>query len=61
MEYKPMFFDEPEQPAAEETVQPEPETEEDGTQIASDEESTVVEPETGGAGVGRDRERRKKR
>ena len=46
VEYKPMFFDEPEQPAAEETVQPEPETEEDGTQIASDEESTVVEPET---------------
>lgn len=46
VEYKPMFFNEPEQPAAEETVQPEPETEEDGTQIASDEESTVVEPET---------------
>ena len=46
VEYKPMFFDEPEQPAAEETVQPEPETEEDGTQIASDKESTVVEPET---------------
>ena len=46
VEYKPMFFDEPEQPAAEETVQPEPETEEDGTQIASDEESTVAEPET---------------
>lgn len=46
VEYKPMFFDEPEQPADEETVQPEPETEEDGTQIASDEESTVVEPET---------------
>ena len=45
VEYKPMFYDEPEQPAAE-TVQPEPETEEDGTQIASDEESTVVEPET---------------
>ena len=46
VEYKPMFFDEPEQPADEETVQPEPETEEDGTENEEKSDETVPEEET---------------
>ncbi len=43
VEYKPMFFDEPEQPAAEETVQPEPETEDEAPVIETTEADRQTE------------------